>query len=247
MQLLDTSTMTNQEQTPQPSKRVRISLLQLTVSEDFQIRSKLDARTINRYANAIKSGRELPPVRVALVDGVPILVDGFHRVAAQELLGATTVEAELVEATYQQAQWMAASANLEHGLPLKPKEIREVFRVFIRTGQHRKGKGKLKSYREIGRELGCAYTTIRNWMMSDFPRIFRQYAGSDEFFGQGGLQDAQAAPAGDIRKGLEVIEEFRRVYRAASSPEAKEALREAFRATAQELLGSGWEECQEDF
>lgn len=239
--------MTNQKTILQSPKRVRINLLQLTVSEDFQIRRKLDPRTIQRYANAIKSGREMPPVRVAVVDGVPILVDGFHRVAAHELLGAAAVEAELIEATHQQAQWMAASANLEHGLPLKPREIREVFRVFIRTGQHRKGRGKLKSYREIGKELGCAYTTIRNWMMSDFPGLSKRYAGADDFFGQGGLQETPLQPAGDIRKGLAMIEEFRRVYRAASSPEAKTALSEAFRSTAKELLGNGWEEYQEDF
>lgn len=65
----------------------RLTLTQLCRSKDFQIRTKLCRSTINRYASTIKAGGAMPPLQVALVDGVYVLFDGFHRAAAYEALG----------------------------------------------------------------------------------------------------------------------------------------------------------------
>lgn len=223
-----------------------VTLAQLTVSPEVQVRQRLDPITITRYANAIRSGQELPPIQVALVQGVLILVDGFHRVAAHESLGATEVQAEVTEASFEDALWMAAKANLQHGLPLKPSEVRQVFRVFIRTKQHHKGRGKLKSYREIGAELGRPHTTIRGWMSKDFPRIFAKYSGNEEFKGEGGLMDV-TAPTGDAKKGLEMIQGFQQVFSATTCPDAKRLMQDALQSIATQLLGQGWEAVKSDF
>jgi hypothetical protein len=228
------------------AQRGRVSLAHLTISEDIQVRQRLEPITVTRYANAIRSGQELPPVSVARVDGVLILVDGFHRVAAHQSLGASEVDAELVEATLDEARWMAASANLLHGLPLRNSELRLVFQVFVSTRQHRKGKGKLKSYREIGLELGRPHSTIRNWMAKDFPRIFAQYKGKDEFMGEGGLQES-ALPKGNVRKGLELIQGFQQVFQATTCPQSKVALTDALQRLALDLFGDGWQEAPSDF
>jgi hypothetical protein len=95
-------------------------------------------------------------------------------------------------ATVTEAAWLAAQANLTHGLPLKPRDRRQVFRVFMGAGRYRRDKGRgLKSLREIARELGggTPHTTVRNWMRTDFPRVAREYGeGEEQPSRRGGLR-----------------------------------------------------------
>jgi hypothetical protein len=231
----------------QQSQRGTISLTQLMMSDEFQVRRKLDQATIARYENVLRSGATLPPVKVAKVDGIFILVDGFHRVAARERLEEATVEAEVIETTRTEAYWLAASANLQHGLPLKPAEIHEVFKAYIKARKHLKGRGQPKTYREIGAEIGKPHTTIRNWMKKDYPEIFKRYSGDENFAGDGGLPEMEAAASPAVEAGMAKIAEFREIYRATVSAEARRELAEAFTETARELLGDGWQEYQGDF
>jgi hypothetical protein len=76
--------------------------------------------------------------------------------------------------TFDEARWYAAKANTEHGLPLKAKELREVFRAFIDTRQHVLPHG-LMPYRDIAKRIGKPFSTTRNWMKADYPRLFEQY------------------------------------------------------------------------
>lgn len=156
---------------------------------ELQVRGKLDRGTVQRYAQNYNSGITMPPVRVALVDCVHLVVDGWHRIAALETLGRETVEAVVVTVTAQEARWMAAEANLTHGLPLKRSELRAVFHALINARKHIKGhghtKGRVHSYRELSAILGgVSHNTVRNWMRKDFPRIAQQYAANDAVGGR---------------------------------------------------------------
>jgi len=230
-----------------PPQHGTITLTQLTVSPEFQIRRKMDPAFVARYENVIKSGGELPPVKVAKVGEIFILVDGFHRVAARERLGEKAIKAEVIETTRTEARWLAASANLQHGLPLKAAEFREVFRAYIKARRHIQGRGRLKTYREIGEEIGKPHTTIRNWMRKDYPEIFKRYAGDENFSGEGGLHEMEAAQNPAVETGVAKIAEFCEIYRQVSCAEARRELAEAFAETARELIGDGWQEYQGDF
>lgn len=63
-----------------------------------------------------------------------------------------------------------------------------MFKAYVRARQHYDAKGRLKSYRDIASEIGGTrgHTTIRNWMISDFPKI-AQAMGGAEPAGEGGL------------------------------------------------------------
>jgi hypothetical protein len=229
-----------------PSVTSTVVIAQLCRACEFQIRGKLCQATVNRYAAAIKAGQQLPPLSVALVDGVPCLVDGYHRAAALELLGNTSAEAVVTTTTKPDARWMGAKANMQHGLPLKSKALREVFRVFIQTGQHRKGRGKLASYREIGQEIGRSHVTIRNWMAQDFPGLFKEY-GQELSNGKG--EDAmpeKEQPPADAKPALERLAQVRRDFQATSCPYAREAIRQALHELKEELL-KDWQEPESDF
>lgn len=221
-----------------------VTLAQLCRAPEFQVRKRLDQNTVNRYASAIKAGQQLPPLKVALVDGVPCLVDGYHRAAALEALGYLVAEATITTATKDEARWMAASANLTHGLPLKSSEVRAAFRVYIQTKQHRKGRGRLKSYREIAQELGRSHNTIRNWMAEDFRKLFKEYGGNQPG-GEGGLQPQPQPPAA-AQNAINHLEQARQAFQETTCPTAREAIRHQLKALHDELLGD-WQQSLDDF
>lgn len=161
----------------------------------LQVRASMDENTVNRYATAIKNEASFPPIKVALVEGVSMVVDGWHRIAALEKLNRAEVEAEVVEGvSMAEAAWMAASANLSHGLPLKGRELRKVFRAYVKARRYRAEGGGLKSYRDIARDLGglVSYTTVRNWMARDFPKVFQRMGGGEPTSGGDGVPKVSA-------------------------------------------------------
>lgn len=238
--------MGNSSTTTAPNTTVTtVTITQLCRSKDFQVRAKLCPHTVQRYAAAIKAGQELPPLQVALVDGVPCLVDGYHRAAGLEFLGFEEADAIITEATKDEAMWMAANANLTHGLPLKSREIREVFRVYIQTGRYKKGRGKWKSYREIGQELGRPHTTIRHWMEKDFKKLFHAY-GSENRGAEGGCVDHPPKPPDGAKAAIEHLHAVRLTFQETVCPNAREAIRLDLKALSDDLLAD-WQAPQEDF
>lgn len=214
-----------------------VSIAKLCRSKDFQVRAKLCPKTVQRYAAAIKAEQELPPIQVALVDGVPCLVDGYHRAAALESLGYQETEAVITEATRDDAQWMAANANLTHGLPLKPHEVREVFRVYIRTGRYKKGSGKVASYRDIGYELGRPHTTIRNWMARDFKKLYHAYGKDNEGGAEGGCYPLHdAPPPASAREAIDHLNAARESFQRTSCLETREAIQAHLKGLCDDLL-----------
>ncbi|NGM20409.1 ParB N-terminal domain-containing protein [Roseomonas stagni] len=169
---------------PTEAAPIKLDIADLHRDPRNQIRHGTNRAVVDRYATALRAGVELPPVRVAMIEGVPTLVDGWHRVAAHQAIGATSVPAVIVQATAREARWLAAEANLAHGLPLKPREVRDAFRAFIRARKHRTAasarqpSGRL-SYRDIAKALGGLVThqTVSNWMHKDFPDIALEYGG----------------------------------------------------------------------
>lgn len=160
----------------------------------FQARRGLNSATVRQYARAYEADADFPPVRVALVKGLHILVDGHHRVAALRTLGRTHVTAIVSPMEEAEAELAAMLANLGNGLPLKPREqsaaCRKALGAYIRCRKHLKGARRLKSYREIAADLGAvvAHTTIMAWLRKDFPGVARQFRGQEEpRRGQGGL------------------------------------------------------------
>lgn len=148
----------------------------LRIDAQLQVRSGgLDRGTVKRYEDAMRAGQAFPALKALSVDGVLYLVDGFHRHAAANRAGLLeSLEVEwLGNGTWNEARWLAFDANRRHGLPLRNKVRREGLRAYVKTRRHLKPKGNLKSYREIGADLGVQHTTLRNWIAKDFPHLFR--------------------------------------------------------------------------
>lgn len=152
----------------------RVPIHDILRDDTLQVRQRVDPRTIQKYAEAMRADAEFPPVTLAHIGGSLYLVDGWHRVAAALANNQYLIWADISEMTFDEARWYAAKANTEHGLPLKAKELREVFRAFIDTRQHILPHG-LMPYRDIAKRIGKPFSTTRNWMKADYPRLFEQY------------------------------------------------------------------------
>jgi hypothetical protein len=238
------SETTNAPARPHQTRRVVLSRIHKDPA--YQVRSKLDVVNVERLRRAYESGRSVTPITVAVIEGQanPVLIDGWHRVEAMLSLGWAEAEAVVVEATAQEAKWLAASANLNHGLPLKKAEQRKAFKAFIRARKHRVSRWRgptLLSYREIAPEIGVNYSTIRRWMMKDFPKIAAEMAdGEGAWKGKGGLDEQPAVKASEAgAKIAEAWETIREAFKAANDPMDRGRLIEAAEATLRELKDMG--------
>lgn len=158
----------------------------------LQVRHALDGAAVRQYQDMARAGQKFPPIKVArLPDGRLLLVDGWHRIEAGALEMSAPewnapddgpgVLALVATMSEQDATWEAARANTEHGVRLKPGELRGVFRAFIKAGKHRLRAGKWLSYRELAAAIpiGKSYGTIRTWIKDDFPKLHDQMSSQE--------------------------------------------------------------------
>lgn len=190
------------EQEPAEVQAVEVS--SIIRDERFQMRGEIDQRLVNKYATILRNGGSLPPITVAKIGAAYWLVDGFHRLAAEEkqhqkakvreewqkqgsrwkkterppmMTQAVVIGGNI---TVRKALQLAALANLAHGAPLKTADLFKVFCTYVNTGMHRTRKG-CKSYRVMAVELGAqrSYETVRSWMKKEYPLIAKQMSGEE--------------------------------------------------------------------
>jgi hypothetical protein len=94
-----------------------VSLDQIIVDPDCQLRAAGSKATVQEYADAIADGASFPPVVLFRdADGRHWLADGFHRFEAHKAAGRETIVAEVHHGDRREAVLYAASANSKHGL-----------------------------------------------------------------------------------------------------------------------------------
>jgi hypothetical protein len=167
-------------------KVLKIFITGIVVEEELQVRNEVYDWKVQQYATAYSNEVHFPPVLVGQRGQGFILIDGFHRIAALKKTGAKVVEAVVTSEPESQWKWLAAKANLSHGLNLRSPEIHNAFTVYMESKQYQFKKGfKLKSYREIAADLGGykRHTTIRHWMLKEYPEIAMMLGNKDICFG----------------------------------------------------------------
>lgn len=171
----------------------RIDLKRITLCDDMQPRLVISEDAIRRYKDALRQNPDsLPPVLLADLgedqhgkgsnERMLTVVDGWHRFKAHEELRREKIKARVIQCSPERGRWLAALANLEHGLPLKRGDHRRVFRRYIQAGENRNPDGSPRSYRDIVGDLSGlrALGTIHKWMQKDFPSIAAEMAKSGE-------------------------------------------------------------------
>lgn len=113
-----------------------VSISQLTVSDEFQMRCQLDRSVVSEYAEMVKQSSGVwpfaDPCSVYQVKDQLILVDGFHRVAAIKQAGEDQVCIRLTEGSRLDAKKAAFAANQTHGLRLSNADKRHKVRIALK-------------------------------------------------------------------------------------------------------------------
>jgi len=85
-----------------------------------------DQDTVERYAEDIIRGDELPPVTLAKQEGKYVLLDGYHRVEAARLAGKSSVIALVVSGlSEKELDIFRLTSNLQHGKVASNKDRAE--------------------------------------------------------------------------------------------------------------------------
>ena len=122
---------------------------------ELQARVSLNAEVVKDYADQMAAGAIFPPVLVFARPGAHALVDGFHRVAAREALGFTSVLAEIRQGTREDALWHGLTANQTHGLR---RTNDDKHRCVVKALTH--ARGRTLSDRQIASHCGVHHYTV---------------------------------------------------------------------------------------
>lgn len=157
----------------------QVEIADIVVRPEWQVRDRFDQRLFWDYVTAYANGAAMPPIQLARVNGALILMDGAHRLAAQQHMKREAVAAIVTDLSEDEAQWRAALANTRNGARLRQSEKRKVFEVYMSQGRYRKGRG-VKSYREIARDLGglASKSGVEKWMKKHHPKIAKRMANA---------------------------------------------------------------------
>lgn len=94
----------------------KINLAAIRIDGGTQARVEINTDTVSEYAEAIRSGAELPPV-VVFHDGAEHwLADGFHRFHAHKSAEKVSISAEVRDGTKRDAVLFSLGANGTHGM-----------------------------------------------------------------------------------------------------------------------------------
>ncbi len=93
-----------------------IELSKIRIDGCTQPRAELNQATVDEYAEAIKTGAQLPPVTLFFDGANYWLADGFHRYFGAKAAGRTTIHEDITPGTLREAILYSLSANSKHGL-----------------------------------------------------------------------------------------------------------------------------------
>lgn len=132
-----------------------LEIAELERDAELQARVGLNVDVVKDYAEQMKAGAAFPPVLVFASAGGHALVDGFHRIAAREALGFTTVLAEIRQGTREDALWHGLTTNQTHGLR---RTNDDKHRSVVKALTHSRGRNL--SDRQIANHCGVHHYTV---------------------------------------------------------------------------------------
>ncbi len=223
----------------------------ITADPSFQVRARIDGGKVHEYATAMRVGAAFPPLRLARINGALFLIDGWHRLEAHKRRLSMVKEwsdrrkLEAIAVTIEDmseadARFAAATANLRHGLPMKPRERKRVFKLYMEQGRWRARAGQVKPTRKIAEDLGglAAHTTIWMWIKREHPRV-AALMENPEGSRRAGVEPPtpHAIPSLFPKDARGHLEAARKAVRGVSDPEERRAILEEVRQLAAELRG----------
>ena len=106
----------------------KIKITDIIIEDETYPRVQTNSYFIKSYFYAMKSGAKFPPIKLGEYNGALYLIDGLHRIKANQQLKNTEVEAEITSYKSKTAMLIAATeANNMHGKPLTFHDKTKIF------------------------------------------------------------------------------------------------------------------------
>lgn len=94
----------------------QLKVKDITLDRDMQPRVSITQEAVDEYRERMEDGETFPPISVVKDGSTLYCVDGWHRVMAAKALKAKTIASVVTPGTRMDAIWVAAQANLRHGV-----------------------------------------------------------------------------------------------------------------------------------
>lgn len=108
-----------------------LNLQAICIDGGTQSREQINQDCVAEYADLVKEGVELPPVRV-YYDGTDYyLADGFHRYFAHVHAGKASIAADVINGTLRDAILNSLGANSSHGLRPNNADKRKAIQTML--------------------------------------------------------------------------------------------------------------------
>lgn len=134
---------------------MRIAIGQISTDGGTQPRVALNESVVADYAEALRSGAELPPITLFFDGAAHWLADGFHRFHAHRQIGADEIEANVRTGTRRDAILHSVGANDTHGLRRSNDDKRKAVLTLLRDAEWQRW-----SDREIARCCAVDHKTV---------------------------------------------------------------------------------------
>lgn len=109
------------------TRRQILKIREIVVESKLYPRIESDSETSKRYAEAMESGADFPPVVVAEKNKKYYLVDGKHRLDAYDLNKKEVVDVEVLMGLNEREIFIeSVKRNIGHGRPFSEEDINEI-------------------------------------------------------------------------------------------------------------------------
>lgn len=134
----------------------------ITVIKGLQCRRGVSVEKVIEYSALLleDSSFEFPAIFcMKLPDGRIVVVDGFHRIEAYKMAERELIPIAWADGTMEDAQWLAASSNKDHGLPRTTADKRRAVAASLRHPNYTSGS---VSMRDIAKHVGVSHTMVQD-------------------------------------------------------------------------------------
>ncbi len=155
--------------TSPPSKRPKLKSLPISalrIDHELQQRADgLDRATVRKYVRKMRQGETFPAITIGLLGKAHYLIDGWHRVAAYEQIGAVVAEAEVYrfQGRDEMMLFSLTQSNNRHGKSLTRKDKQAIWTRYVESEGYLTGRGTIKSSRMIAADLDHVYDQSTIW------------------------------------------------------------------------------------
>jgi hypothetical protein len=133
-------------------KEIKIS--DIRIDGGTQIRKELNLDKVNEYAQQMDDGVEFPPITVFFDGSSTWLSEGFHRLSSERQRGSTTIKANVINGTIEDATLFALGSN-KHGLNMSAEDYRRSVEIMLNHP-----KWSTWSNAQIAKHIGVSAMTV---------------------------------------------------------------------------------------